>query len=106
MSLEVTKSNYDEVVNSEKLVVLDFYAPWCGPCKFLSPTIDQLSEEFSDKGVTIGKIDVDAQPDLSEKYGIRNVPTVLFLKGGEVIDRKVGAVTKPVLTQIINEHIG
>lgn len=97
MALEITDANYaTEAGVEDKIVVLDFWAQWCGPCRMVGPIIDQLAEEYEGKAV-IGKVDVDSNPETSMKFGVRNLPTILFLKNGEVVDRQVGAVPKPVL---------
>ena len=96
MALEITDANFEEVVlNSDKPVLVDFWAAWCGPCRMVGPLVEQISNEFEGKAV-VGKVDVDNNPGISAKYGIRNIPTVLFLKGGEVVDKQVGAAPKEV----------
>jgi len=96
MAVEITDANFEEVVlKSDKPVVIDFWAAWCGPCRMVSPIIDELSGEYEDKAV-IGKLDVDQNPEVSMKYGVRNIPTVLFMKNGEVMDKQVGAAPKKV----------
>lgn len=97
MAIEITDGNFEEmVVNTEKVSVLDFWAEWCGPCKVISPIIEELSQEYGSQAV-IGKVNVDYNSGVAIKYGIRNIPTVLFLKAGEVVDKQVGAVPKTVL---------
>lgn len=94
MALEITESNYDELVAaSDKLVVIDFWAEWCGPCRLVGPIIEDLAHEYEGKAV-IGKCDVDENGDIAVKFSIRNIPTVLFIKNNEVIDKIVGAVPK------------
>ncbi|MCD8042844.1 MAG: thioredoxin [Tannerellaceae bacterium] len=93
MAIEVTDSNFEELVNSGKPMVLDFWAEWCGPCRMVGPIIDDLSKEYAGR-VTIGKMDVDDNNDVVSKFGIRNIPTVLFFKDGEVVDKQVGAAQK------------
>ncbi len=104
MSLAITNSNFKELTNEGKLVVADFWAEWCGPCKMLGPIIDELSTEFEGR-VTIGKVNVEDEQDLAVQFGVRNIPTVLFIKNGEVVDKQVGAVPKTALLEIINKHI-
>ena len=96
MALEITTSNYKELIESGKPLVIDFWAEWCGPCRMLGPIIEELAEEYAGQ-VTIGKCDVDSNDELTTQYSVRNIPTVLFIKGGEVVDKQVGATTKSAL---------
>ena len=93
MALEVTDANFEELVNAGKPMVLDFWAEWCGPCRMVSPIIDELATEYEGK-VTIGKMDVDNNNDVVAQFGIRNIPTVLFFKEGKLVDKQVGAAQK------------
>ena len=93
MALEVTDANFEELVNAGKPMVLDFWATWCGPCRMVSPIIDELATEYEGK-VTIGKMDVDNNNDVVAQFGIRNIPTVLFFKDGKLVDKQVGAAQK------------
>ena len=105
MAIEFTDANFDELVLKSKLpVVLDFWAEWCGPCRMIAPIIEELSKDFEGKAL-IGKVDVDLNNEISAKYGIRNIPTILFLKNGEVVDKQVGAVQKSVLADKLNKLI-
>jgi thioredoxin 1 len=98
MAVEITDANFDEVVlKSDKPVVVDFWAEWCGPCRMVGPIIEEMSTEYDGKAI-IGKVDVDANPGVSAKFGVRNIPTILFVKNGEVADKSVGAVPKAQLT--------
>ena len=94
MALEVTDQNFEEVVmQADKPVIVDFWAEWCGPCRMVGPIVKEIGEEFKDK-VLVTKLDVDSNPGTTAKFGIRNIPTVLFFKNGEVADKQVGAVPK------------
>lgn len=93
MAKEITDANLQEVLDNEQIVVIDFWAEWCGPCRMISPIIDELAKEYDNK-VCIGKVNVDENDDVVEKYGIRNIPTILFIKNGEIVDKKVGASSK------------
>jgi thioredoxin 1 len=101
MALEITDVNLDKLLQSEKPLVIDFWAEWCGPCRLLTPLIEELSVEYADR-VSIGKLDVDSNPETCTKYGIRNIPTVLFIKNGEIVDKQIGAVPKNILVDKIN----
>jgi thioredoxin 1 len=94
MALEVDDSNfYETVINSEKPVIVDFWAEWCSPCRMIAPIMEEIAQEYSGK-VVVAKCDVDNSPQITVKYGIRNIPTVLFFKDGNVADKQVGAVPK------------
>lgn len=101
MVLEITDEKFDEVLKSDKLVVVDFWAEWCGPCRMMSSIVDELAEDFADKCV-VGKVDCDANPEVCNKYGIRNIPTILFFKNGEIVDKNAGAAQKEILKEKIN----
>ena len=96
MALAINKTNFEEVLASGKPVVIDFWAEWCGPCRMVSPIIDELAQEF-DGQVVIGKCDVDNNDEVSAEFRVRNIPTILFFKGGQVVDKQVGATTKEAL---------
>ena len=98
MALNITNENYEALLSDSKPLVIDFWAVWCGPCRAIAPVVEELAEEYADK-VNIGKCDVDDNDDLTGKFGIRNIPTVLFIKNGEVMDKSVGAVTKAQLEE-------
>lgn len=94
MAVEFTDANFEELVlKADKPVLVDFWAEWCGPCRMVGPIVDELSGEYADNAV-IGKVNVDNNPGISAKFGIRNIPTVLFFQGGEVVDKQVGAAPK------------
>ncbi len=97
MAIALTESNFDELVNSGKPVLVDFWATWCGPCRAIAPCIDEISKEYEGKAI-ITKCDVDNSGDIALRFGIRNIPTLLFFKNGEVVDKLVGAVAKSAIT--------
>ena len=100
MAKVITDANFAETLNTDQPVMVDFWATWCGPCKKIAPDIEALAEEFEGR-VIIGKCDVDDNDDLTSKFGIRNIPTVLFIKNGEVVDKTVGAATKAAFAEKI-----
>ena len=94
MAIEVNDNNFDEIVlKSDKPVIVDFWAEWCGPCRMVGPIVEEIGEEYKEKAVVV-KVDVDSNPGISAKYGIRNIPTILYFKNGEIVDKQVGAVPK------------
>lgn len=98
MTIEVTDANFDEIVlQSDKPVLVDFWAEWCGPCRMVGPIVNELSDDYDGKAI-MTKLDVDSNPAISQKYGIRNIPTLLFFKNGEIVDKQVGAVPKGTLS--------
>jgi thioredoxin 1 len=102
MAIEVNDSNFEEVVvKSGKPVVVDFWAEWCGPCRMIAPIIEDLAKEYSEK-IVVAKCDVDNSPMVASKFGIRNIPTVLFFKNGAIADKQVGAVPKNIFVNKIN----
>lgn len=98
MTIEVTDANFEEkVLQSDKPVIVDLWAEWCGPCKMIGPIIDEIAKDYEGK-VVCAKIDVDSNPEVPTKYRVRNIPTILFFKDGELKDKQVGAVPKNTLT--------
>ena len=103
--IEVTGQTFDtEVLQSKLPVLVDFWAPWCGPCRMIAPLIDELHEDFKDQAV-IGKVNVDSESDISAKYGITSIPTLLFFKDGEIVDKHVGAASKSQLEEKLKSLI-
>ena len=105
MALEITDQNFQEVVlDSDKPVLVDFWATWCGPCRTIGPIVDELHNELEGQAV-IGKVDVDSNSDTPTKYGVRNIPTLLVFKNGEVVDKLVGAVPKSQILEKLQAHM-
>ncbi len=97
MPIELTDTNFEEIITkSDKPVMVDFWAEWCGPCRMVGPYVAELSNDYEGKAL-VAKVDVDTNPGIASKYGIRNIPTILFFKGGQVVDKQVGAVPKSAL---------
>lgn len=103
-TLEITDSNFNDVISKNKTVLVDFWAEWCGPCRMIGPVIEELANEYEGKAI-IGKLDIDSNQESSVKYGVRSIPTILTFKDGEIVDRQVGAVPKETLTNIIDSQL-
>lgn len=105
MALEFTESNFEELaLQSDKPVLIDFWAEWCGPCRMVGPIVEEIANDYDGKAI-IGKVNVDENPGISSKYGIRNIPTILFMKNGEIVDKSVGAVPKNILTEKLDAQM-
>lgn len=105
MAAVYNDANFEaEVLQSDKLTVVDFWAPWCGPCLALSPTIDALATEYDGK-INVGKVNVDENPNLSVEYGVTSIPCILYIKNGEVVDKQVGAAPKSTFEKKIQQHL-
>ncbi|MEX0842851.1 MAG: thioredoxin [Gemmatimonadota bacterium] len=102
----VTDGNFTESVEDQGgLVLVDFWAEWCGPCRIVGPIVNQLADEYEDRGVVVGKLDVDENPRTASRFGIRSIPSILFFKDGKHVDTVVGAVPKAQLEKKIQEHV-
>ena len=105
MALEFTDSNFEtNVLKSDKLTIVDFWAEWCGPCRAIGPVIEELSKEYDGK-INVGKVNVDVNPQVSMNYGITSIPAILFIKGGKVVDKQIGAVPKSILEKKIQANL-
>ncbi len=103
-TLEITDSNFNDVISKNKTVLVDFWAEWCGPCRMIGPVIEELANEYEGKAI-IGKLDVDSNQESSVKYGVRSIPTILTFKDGKIVDRQVGAVPKEILKNVIDSQL-
>ena len=105
MALELTDGNFkSEVIDSDKVALVDFWEEWCGPCRMIGPVVEELAKDFEGKAV-IGKVNVDNNPETSQGYGVRSIPTILFIKNGEVVDKQVGVASKADLKAKLEAHM-
>ncbi|HMR58774.1 MAG TPA: thioredoxin [Cyclobacteriaceae bacterium] len=104
-TIELTDSNFDQAINSEKPVLVDFWAEWCGPCKMIGPVVEELAGDYEGKAV-VAKLNVDENPQVTARFGVRNIPALLVFKNGQVVDKQVGAVPKSVLSQKLQAQVG
>jgi thioredoxin len=102
--IEITDANFEEILATDKPVLVDFWAEWCGPCKMIGPVVEELASDYDGKAV-IGKVDVDNNPNVSAKFGIRSIPTLLFFKNGEIVDKQIGAVPKSILANKLEAQV-
>jgi thioredoxin 1 len=103
-AIEITDANFDEIISSGKPVLVDFWAEWCGPCKMIGPSVDEIAGDFEGKAI-VGKVNVDHNPQISAKFGIRSIPTLLFFKDGQVADKQVGAAPKSALASKLEAQL-
>ncbi len=104
--LEVTDQNFaEEVEASEGLAMIDFWATWCGPCRLVAPIVEELAEEYQDKGLRVCKLDVDSNPQVTTRFQVRSIPSILFFKNGQLVDKVIGAVPRPHLEEKVREHL-
>lgn len=105
-TVTVTDDSFTEAIeNTDGLALVDFWATWCGPCRIVGPIVEELAREYAGQGVTVGKVDVDSNPKTASRFGIRSIPSILFFKGGDLVDTVVGAVPKAHLEKKIKEHL-
>ncbi|MEG0163332.1 MAG: thioredoxin [Mucinivorans sp.] len=102
MAITVNQTNFEELISSDKPVVIDFWAEWCGPCRMVGPVVEELAVEYEGKAI-IGKCDVDSNDEIAAKFAVRNIPTIIFIKGGVVVDKQVGATSKAALAEKLNK---
>ncbi len=103
-AIEITDANFEEIIKSNQPILVDFWAEWCGPCKMIGPVVEELAGDYEGKAV-IGKVDVDSNPGVAQAFGIRSIPTLLFFKDGQIVDKQVGAVPKSVLSQKLDAQL-
>lgn len=103
-TIVLNDANFDATINSDKPVLVDFWAEWCGPCKMIGPVVEELANDYEGKAV-IGKLNVDENPNVTARFGIRSIPTLLVFKGGQIVDKQVGAVPKSVLAQKLEAQV-
>ena len=104
MAKVATNTSFDSLIQADKLVIVDFWATWCGPCRMLSPILDEVEEEMSDR-ISVVKVNVDDADEIAAKYRIMSIPTLLFFKNGVIVDKTVGAMPKPALVEKINANL-
>ena len=104
--IEVTDANFaEEIENGEGLHMIDFWAAWCGPCRLIAPIVNELADEYQGKGLRVGKLDVDSNPQTTTRFRVMSIPSVLFFKNGEQVDQVVGAVPRAVLEEKVQQHL-
>ncbi len=103
-AIEITDASFAELIKSDTPVLVDFWAEWCGPCRMVGPVVEELAKEYEGRAI-IGKVNVDNNPEISMKFGIRNIPALLYFKNGEIVDKQIGAVPKNVLAQKLDAQM-
>jgi thioredoxin len=104
--MEVTDANFaDEIEGGEGLHMIDFWATWCGPCKMVAPIVEDLAAEYAEKGLRVGKLDVDSNPGVTTRFRVTSIPSILFFKDGELVDKVIGAVPRPHLEEKVQQHL-
>jgi thioredoxin 1 len=103
-AIELNDANFDQIINSDKPVLVDFWAEWCGTCKMIGPVVEELAGDYDGKAV-VGKLNVDENPAVTARFGVRSIPTLLVFKGGQIVDKQVGAVPKSVLNQKLQAQV-
>lgn len=104
MAKQLKTMEFDEIIDAAPLAMVDFWAVWCGPCKMLSPAVEEIAEQYGDK-VLVGKVNVDEEPELARRFGVMSIPTVVFLKNGREFDRKVGVMPKQAFTDVLDKNL-
>ena len=104
MAKQLKTLEFDEIIDAAPLAMVDFWAVWCGPCKMLSPAVEEIAEQYGDK-VLVGKVNVDEEPDLARRFGVMSIPTVVFLKNGREFDRKVGVMPAKAFTDVLDRNL-
>ena len=103
-TIELTDANFDSIINSEKPVLVDFWAEWCGPCKMIGPVVEELAGDYEGRAV-VAKLNVDENPNVTARYGVRSIPTLLVFKKGQIVDKQIGAVPKSVLSSKLEAQV-
>jgi thioredoxin 1 len=103
-TIELTDANFDSIINSEKPVLVDFWAEWCGPCKMIGPVVEELAGDYEGRAV-VAKLNVDENPNVTARFGVRSIPTLLVFKKGQIVDKQIGAVPKSVLSSKLEAQV-
>ena len=104
MATQLKTMEFDQIIDNAPLAMVDFWAVWCGPCKMLSPAVEEIAEQYGDK-VLVGKVNVDEEPELARRFGVMSIPTVVFLKNGREFDRKVGVMPAKAFTDVLDKNL-